>query len=325
MSERWKPEHGELYYFITTSGDVCPDHFSRYETSSNARLIFNNYFKTEAEARAAAKKVKELLLSLHYNGTSTANDETLQDKPLPKLTAEVFDRPDCPEWAKYAVVDVQGLAYWYQYPPLADERIGVWKAWGNRRRLIDGFFDRSDWQNSLVKRPTKAAFEKMLKNYAEQQANKILQIARERRLPEQYHNGPEKTTLPDWCKPGEWVYHNSDGYYYTIKRVDVEDDYIQISDNAREYPYTANEIKTFFSPARLRPWNFEEAPFAVKCRHSITAIEYQVAKLNSAGDGYTVADCCCDVTLQGMAIYYEQMDGSPCGVLEHRENGEWVE
>lgn len=32
--------------------------------------------------------------------------------PLPKLTAEVFDRPDCPEDAKIAVVNMDGSASW---------------------------------------------------------------------------------------------------------------------------------------------------------------------------------------------------------------------
>lgn len=34
-----------------------------------------------------------------------------------KLTQEVFTRPDCPKWAKWAAVDSDGTAYWYEEKP----------------------------------------------------------------------------------------------------------------------------------------------------------------------------------------------------------------
>lgn len=34
-----------------------------------------------------------------------------------KLTQEVFTRPDCPKWAKWAAVDADGTAYWYESEP----------------------------------------------------------------------------------------------------------------------------------------------------------------------------------------------------------------
>lgn len=34
-----------------------------------------------------------------------------------KLTQEVFSRPDCPKWAKWAAVDSDGTAYWYEEKP----------------------------------------------------------------------------------------------------------------------------------------------------------------------------------------------------------------
>lgn len=34
-----------------------------------------------------------------------------------KLTQEVFTRPDCPKWAKWAAVDADGTAYWYEEKP----------------------------------------------------------------------------------------------------------------------------------------------------------------------------------------------------------------
>lgn len=33
------------------------------------------------------------------------------------LTNEVFQRDDCPKWAKWAAVDSDGIAYWYEEKP----------------------------------------------------------------------------------------------------------------------------------------------------------------------------------------------------------------
>ena len=95
----------------------------------------------------------------------------LQHDELPKLTAEVFDRPDCPEWAKIAVVNRNGKAYYGGYKAARINCSGGWRGWydeqGKWKRIGNELFDASDWQNSLVERPAK---------------------------------------LPDWCKVGEWVY-----------------------------------------------------------------------------------------------------------------------
>ena len=318
MSKRWLPRKGEGYWCVL---DTTPMQtawcYSQYDI---ARWEAGNVFKTHDQALIASINIKSLLLSLHEPVTDC--------NQLPKLTAEVFDRPDCPEWARYAAVDRNGNAFFYDTKPgwelpsqLREEQTIWFTGKINGIKRIPGKFDAANWQNSLIERPSKAAFDKLLKNYAEEQANKILQIARESRLSEQYHNGPvEENTLPEWVEVGGYVFDPARGYGKIIIG-SVNACHIQFE--CMEASFLPEDFAGF-KQARLRPWNFEEAPFAVKCRHSITANEFQVAKLNSAGDGYTVADCCCDVTLQGMAIYYEQMDGSPCGVLEHRENGEWV-
>ena len=72
---------------------------------------------------------------------------------LPKLTAEVFDREDCPEWANWAAVDSCGDAYYYNEKPQTNSR-----TWGNpvlcEFDYIDKF-DATDWQNSLIERHAK--------------------------------------------------------------------------------------------------------------------------------------------------------------------------
>lgn len=79
-----------------------------------------------------------------------------ESKKLPKLTQEVFERKDCPEWAKWAAVDESGKAYWYSEKPEPIET-QWWPNLGELQRIeksIQSKFDASDWQNSLIERKT---------------------------------------------------------------------------------------------------------------------------------------------------------------------------
>ena len=62
--KRWKPEDGERYWRLSALIDVIEDVWAnRY--SDNTRFAVGNCFETEEKAKAAAEKVKVLLLSLH--------------------------------------------------------------------------------------------------------------------------------------------------------------------------------------------------------------------------------------------------------------------
>lgn len=63
--ERWKPEVGEKYYFVSTL--ICGVNYYIWDNDEIDRDIYEmgNCFKTEEEAQEALKKFKELLLSLH--------------------------------------------------------------------------------------------------------------------------------------------------------------------------------------------------------------------------------------------------------------------
>lgn len=78
---------------------------------------------------------------------------------LPKLTAEVFNRPDCPDWAEWAAVDASGAAYWYEERPSTPE-LFCHTRWhpvrlGSKIQGCSGRFDASDWEHSLIQRPAK--------------------------------------------------------------------------------------------------------------------------------------------------------------------------
>ena len=142
MSERWKPGIGELYWLVAFNEAVSSEW--RDDNADFSRWRMGNCFKTKEEADTALEKFTALLLSLHDEPVTNCNQ-------LPKLTAEVFNRPDCPEWAKYAAVDKDGRACYYESkPPCSTDQFFEFK---ERSTILHGFFDSDNWQNSLIERP----------------------------------------------------------------------------------------------------------------------------------------------------------------------------
>ena len=73
-------------------------------------------------------------------------------KDLPKLTKEVFNREDCPKWARYVAVDADGRAFWYKTKP--DRLFNEYAPEDYSGELIvkPAKFDASDWEHSLIAR-----------------------------------------------------------------------------------------------------------------------------------------------------------------------------
>ena len=289
MSERWKPECLETYWSII---DTTPMQFVWQGIPLDiTRWEAGNVFKTHDEALIASINIKSLLLSLHYNGTSTANDETLKNKPLPKLTTEVFDRPDCPAWAKYAAVDACGTVRFFSWKPWRGASCWNWTQ-GEVVQLFGVKFDATDWENIMLERP-------------------------------------KKKTLPEWCKVGEWVCYPKQASfkkkYGKIQKISKDSSGIFLSIKS------ANDSVVFNSkdilPARIRPWTFEEAPFMIKCKKNDSRHPFAVATLSYDGTFYTMPNCCLNSTipLSDIAQHYTQSNGSPCGIFQHLENGKWIE
>lgn len=151
MIKRCKPEMGECYWFLNPEFEPCMDIYDD-RTVDCHRYHIGNRFSTEAEAKAASEKVKELLLALHRKPARAK-------KSFPKLTAEAFDRPDCPEWAKWVAVDRDRKACFYSRKPKCDNMLQMWLPGGIavEFKTIRGIkFAASDWQNSLIERPEKS-------------------------------------------------------------------------------------------------------------------------------------------------------------------------
>ena len=212
-------------------------------------------------------------------------------KSLPKLTEEVFNHPDCPEWAKYVAVDGDGCAYWFKTKPINGMNPPCYiKAWGSldAKKIIPGFWDYSNWMHSLIECPA--------------------------------------AKLPDWCKVGEFGYDRNNKVYFKIKRINNES-------IALQYPYNedleSNLYIEFFmaqnpTQARLRPYNADEMKELVGKsldhldgdRKLITAYDRESEEVY-ADSMWLDSD---ELLSNGYTI-----DGVPCDVLEHQENGKWVE
>ncbi|WP_304762595.1 DUF3310 domain-containing protein [Faecalibaculum rodentium] len=93
MTERWKPKHGEDYWYVDFNIEPCEDKWEDWRFD-DLRYEASNCFRTEEEAAAAAEKVKALLLSLHQpedgNSQKTPISESLQQEDCKK---RAFVRP----------------------------------------------------------------------------------------------------------------------------------------------------------------------------------------------------------------------------------------
>lgn len=224
------------------------------------------------------KFAKSLMKSKTVTNCNQTEQPTSDCSQLPKLTAEVFDRPDCPEWAKYAAVDENKSAYWFECKPQA-KNTGFWVNRFNRDRSIryqqiPGAFYSADWQNSLIERPAK---------------------------------------LPDWCKVGEWVYL-SNAKYYKIKKVDSCG--IILADGT---VIKTDDIHAEAVSARLRPYNAEEMKALVGQVLKHDTGNYLVTAFEHRWNQVKIESVWRDE--DELVKVWTQLDGSPCGVLEHLKNG----
>lgn len=142
---KWKPMLGETYYFIDQYLHTAKDIWQDYDCERRL-LEVGNCFRTAQEAEAKLEKIKAIF----------KEHQTAEQKP--KLTVEVFDREDCPTWARYAAVNANGkVALFSDDPSRRDSQWGVTYYSSSVHTVIldDVMYDASDWKNSLIERPKK--------------------------------------------------------------------------------------------------------------------------------------------------------------------------
>lgn len=167
----WKPKVGGLFWAVTSTGEVVACTYAP-GTIDDERWAIGNCYKTREEAAEKAEAIKKLFKT-----------NTKITKQKPKLTVEVFDREDCPAWAKWVAVDEDGEAFYYESEPEINDGIWINSSGANVAMISDGY-DNSDYKHSLIKRP-------------------------------------EKVVLPDWVKPDAIGWHAEEGYFH-IFSIDSE-------------------------------------------------------------------------------------------------------
>jgi hypothetical protein len=231
---------------------------------------------------------------------SSAWQNSLIERPKPKLTTEVFNRSDCPKNVQYAVVTSEGRVVGYTSKPYINKEYDCWGFNEGCSFTISavGTFDSTDWQNSLVERPGK--FD------ASDWQNSLIER-------------PAK--LPDWCKPGAWIYTSSE-QYLKINGVSIDLQKIELSNGAT---WSKQDIIDEAVSARLRPYNADEMKALVgkvvqkgRNLYLVTAYieEYKSIIIASLSSSLLDAEL--------LIVNNITIDGKLCGCLEHLENGEWV-
>lgn len=87
-----------------------------------------------------------------YDSTNWMN--SLIKRSAEKLNENVFKRKDCPSWAKYAAVEQNGKAKWFNKKPdivFVFEKYFWLAANDCFYEFIPGYFDASNWRKSLIK------------------------------------------------------------------------------------------------------------------------------------------------------------------------------
>jgi hypothetical protein len=125
----------------------------------------------------------------------------------------------------------------------------------------------------------------------------------------------EILNLPSWCKVGEVVYHKESNQFFLIATIDEEAKVIELEDNGW---FHISE----FAEARLRPFNENELRELVG-KAIVGKLSKLICLIVNCGQSY--------ISVYGYTYSNEELldmftftDGTPCGVYEHKENGEWV-
>ena len=227
-----------------------------------------------------------VMCHLEYEDWHLVKEETTtKSSQLPKLTAEVFDRPDCPEWANYAVVDEDGKGFYFRSEPEKTDH--AWKLPPDCTMANIGKFDASDWENSLIKRPP-------------------------------------KEDLPDWVKVDNIGWHSEPGYFKIIAIDDIEKRVrIQLMDGQTEKYCSFNTICTEVKHARPRPFNDKEMQDLVGKVLKHSTGNYLVTAFDNRWNQVKIESTWRE--REELKEFWTHLDGKPCYKLEHQnDKGEWV-
>lgn len=155
-----------------------------------------------------------------YTGWRIIEESKEEEVKLPKLTAEVFDRPDCPKGALWATVDNDGTAYFHLFTPIL--YTNEWQK-TNYCQKIPGKWDATNW-TEIIKRLPKDEL-------------------------------PDWCKVEEWLYYPEDMGH---GVYLKISEIKNGVVYAKERDDYDPWQISYKHIREYAKPAHKRPFNEKE-------------------------------------------------------------------
>lgn len=128
--------------------------------------------------------------------------------------------------------------------------------------------------------------------------------------------------LPDWVKVGNLVYCSKTGNYGEIKTIKDNKIYLRLINTDEVLPVKLNMVLKNGRPARKRPFNADEIKSLIG--KVLRGDKFDFCALITYTEAETIETQHFTYTSDELINDYT-IDGKPCYVLEHLENGEWVE
>lgn len=133
--------------------------------------------------------------------------------------------------------------------------------------------------------------------------------------------------IPEWCREGAWVHvtpDNREPFYGKVFAFGCSGVMITLDGKTVIGAFFMDRIKK----ARLRPWTYKEAIGKTvfwKFDNSKKEIASMIGRADDEDNVYVFGYGELKAKKLMMEERFSQSDGSPCGVLEHKnEQGEWV-
>lgn len=74
QNKKWKPNNGDFYYYVSSTGHLACERFLIYSNDDNNKLAFNNVFKTAPDAKKMLEKIKVINKLKELSNINFGND-----------------------------------------------------------------------------------------------------------------------------------------------------------------------------------------------------------------------------------------------------------
>lgn len=97
--KKWKPNNGDFYYYISSTGNLACERFLIYSNDDNNKLAFNNVFKTSQDAKKMLEKLKIINRLRKLSNTKFVDDCS---KLRYSVAYDIDTKKVCPTMNRYS-------------------------------------------------------------------------------------------------------------------------------------------------------------------------------------------------------------------------------